>query len=100
MRPWSEEPARDLAHWRNQWDGAMFCACDHGHNQWLKENEAKASLIIRILLTGGKTSLDKLVRMENDRVNKIWYWLAKNDSRRNNAIIDAEMKKRKKEKLQ
>jgi hypothetical protein len=81
---WSDEPSKSYKEWRYEWDGSMLCDCGHGCNQWLKKNHSKVSLIMRVRDNNGKTSLDKIVQMKNDRADKIWYFLVMRDSRKFN----------------
>jgi hypothetical protein len=53
---------KDLEDWLESWMGSMQCGCDHGCNQWLKENSSKAMIVMRVLAKRGSTDLDALVR--------------------------------------
>lgn len=73
--------------WLSYWEGCLICACDHGCNQWVKEQGHRAALIMRAMRLGSKKSvLDKLVQMPLKKSDKIWYWLYK---RENMAINEA-----------
>lgn len=61
--------------WKEFYDGCLMCACDHGCNQWLKEQQARASLLFDAISTPGSTKPDKIAQMSLERVNKIWYRL-------------------------
>lgn len=84
---WSDEAAKDFKSWLSEHSGSMMCACDHGCNQWLKKNESKASLAMRIMFNKGTASLDKLVQRSNEDVNKIWYWLEMRENKKYNEEI-------------
>lgn len=72
---WSDKPSVTYEGWVSERDGCIMCACGHGCNQWLQNNLTKTSLILRILYSRGSTSLDRIVQMENSKVDKIWHWL-------------------------
>ena len=62
--------------WKSNYDGCLMCACDHGCNQWVASQSRRTSLILRILTKkDSNTSLDKVVKMTDERVNWLWYYL-------------------------
>ena len=67
-----------------EYEGSMICGCDHGCNQWLKKQGARVALGYRMMKLGSK-NLDKMAQMPIARVDKIWYWVQRQDSRRWNA---------------
>lgn len=69
-------------------EGSIMCGCDHGCNQWIKKQEGRLALAVR-MIKRGSPNLDKMVSLPLDRVNKIWYWLRSQDSRRFNAKLYA-----------
>jgi hypothetical protein len=56
--------------------GCATCACDHGCNQWLQEQNVRAALLFKILAAKGNTDLDRVVQMDLKRIGKIWWWMA------------------------
>lgn len=70
---WSDDPSDNMKNWLSEYEGSLMCGCDHGCNQWREKNQSKAILIMRILSNGGTTNPDKIVQMENSKVDKILY---------------------------
>ncbi len=67
----------DVDRWLNFYEGCVHCSCDHGCNQWVFEQRARAALLMRAMRQGTKkATLDRLVQIPLERANKIWYWLA------------------------
>ena len=78
----STEVQPDIDTWLGFWEGCVHCACDHGCNQWIEEQNARAALIMRAMRLGSKKSvLDKLVQIPLDKANRIWFWIAARESR-------------------
>lgn len=70
----STEVQPSFKDWKEFREGCIACACDHGCNAWVKEQEAKSSLFFDILTNkNATTSLDKVAKMPLERANKIWY---------------------------
>lgn len=81
---WKESEVKpDFKTWLDFYEGCIMCGCDHGCNQWIKEQEARNALAIRMLQLGSK-NLDKLVTIPLERANKIWFWIRHQDIRRFN----------------
>lgn len=60
--------------WLEFWNGCVHCGCDHGCNQWIMEQNARAGLLFMIMGNPKKTTdLDKVVKMPLKKVNKIWF---------------------------
>lgn len=70
----------DFETWRHAWDGSLACACDHGCNQWLKEQQGKASLIFRY--KDKPKLLDKIARMQPERAARLAGWLSRREARK------------------
>ena len=89
----STEVQPDIDTWLDFWNGCVHCACDHGCNQWIDEQSARAALIMRAMRLGSKKSvLDKLVQIPLKRVNRVWFWLTMRESRILNDAIDIDEK--------
>jgi len=84
----STEVQPDIDTWLGFWDGCVHCACDHGCNQWVMEQTARASLIMNAMRQGkSKDRLDKLVQIPVERANKIWYYIGTRFSRKFNKLL-------------
>lgn len=83
----STEVQPDVDTWLSHWEGCLTCACDHGCNQWVKEQSARAALVMRAMRLGSaKRLLDKLVQIPLKRADKVWFWI---HMRENKALNDA-----------
>ncbi len=69
----TKETAKDFKSWLSEWEDCLVCACDHGCNQWVKEQGHRAALLFRILSTKGNTSLERVTQIPLKEVDQIWY---------------------------
>lgn len=60
--------------WMDYWEGCVLCACDHGCNQFLLANAAKAAALLRA--RGNAESLDELNQLamkdEGEFSTELW----------------------------
>lgn len=69
--------------WKDYFEGGLACACDHGCNQWTKEQMPRMALFLRIMAKPcATTSLDRVAQIPIKKVAKIWFRLFWQDSRR------------------
>lgn len=64
-------------------EGNVICDCDHGCNQHFKSQRARLLLGIRMMKMGSK-NLDKMASLPIEIVNRLYYWVIKQDNRRAN----------------
>ena len=80
---WSERPSKNVKDWLGEYEGSLMCDCDHGCRQWVRNNKTKNSLLMRVLLNKeSTTNPDKIVQMENKRVDKIFLRIVRGEARR------------------
>jgi len=61
--------------WIDYWEGCCLCACDHGCNQFLQENAAKAAALLSAASTTDTTmtTLDAMARKdEKEFLVELW----------------------------
>lgn len=84
----------DFKTWLGFYNGCVHCACDHGCNQWLVEQQARASILFRTLANPKATAkIDKITQMPLERVNKIWFRIISWESERFNRELRKSEKK-------
>jgi hypothetical protein len=70
----STEAQSTFEKWHSFLEGCLHCACDHGCNQWVKEQGRRSALLFRILAKkDSTTSLDRVTQMPLEKVNAIWF---------------------------
>ncbi len=83
-----QKTQKDFESWLSMYDGCVGCACDHGCNQWLVENQTKAALMFRIIRNKGTTNLDRVARMDTLKANLIWFFLSYRRSKKVNRFLN------------
>lgn len=59
--------------WIEYWEGCVLCGCDHGCNQFVLENAAKASALIKAARTEFPDILNELaMRDEREFRTELW----------------------------
>lgn len=68
------EKQPDFNAWKDFYDSCLMCGCDHGCNEWIKEQRTKISLILSILSNpNATTKLEKVTQMDPKKADQIWY---------------------------
>ena len=76
------ETQKDFQSWLSFYEGCLMCACDHGCNQWVKEQTQRAALLFRILSKpNATTKLEKVTNIPLEKVDKLWYKIAMRESK-------------------
>lgn len=92
---WKEkEVQKDFKSWFEEYQGCLACGCDHGCNQWIKEQQYRTAIILKIFSNPKAiTKLEKVTQIPLERINKIWYKLQYWDMLRFNKELRDERKR-------
>lgn len=89
--PSHEDTNETYREFKAEWEGCIFCACDHGCNQWLARNAAKILAFVTELEQGEKVSTAYLDDMAKKPAQEYGKELWQNRIKK----VRAEMKARK-----